>query len=95
MTAQYYTIKNTPVKEVALRLADHLLALPTGSWPETREAEEQLAGVLPDGVSLDDMLEFAARHTKHIHSTRMEWLRALGRKYSMADEGKVYPALAK
>lgn len=94
MSAEFYTINNSPVKAVAVRLAKHLLTLPDGSWAETVQAEAQLADLLPDGITVGEMLEFAARHTEHIHSSRRPWLEKLGRAYSMAQQGKMYPALA-
>lgn len=92
-TAEYYTINNTPVKAAALRQASLVLSLPTGSWPETQQAEIQLAELLPAEVSAPVAMEFAARHTTHIHPSRMDWLNQLGGKYTFADAGKVYPAL--
>lgn len=88
-----YTINGVAVKDVTLLLADRLLALPEGSWPETEQAETQLADSVPHGLAIDDILEFSARHTTHVHSSRMAWLRSLGSRYTMADQGKVYPAL--
>lgn len=93
MSDKYYTIGNSPVREAAVLQAKHLLALPTGSWPETEQAETQLAALLPVHVPVPVALEFAARHVDRIHSSRMDWLRGLGQAYSMANVGKVYPAL--
>jgi hypothetical protein len=94
-SSNFYTVKNTIVKAVALRLASRLLTLPNGSWAETQEAESQLRDAMPSELSVEDMLQFAAQHCAHIHPSRMEWLRNLGRRYSVADQAKVYPALAK
>lgn len=92
--SSHYTVAGTAVKEICLRMAKNLLTLPDGSWPETLQAERQLADELPSGVGLPQVLEFAARHTRHVHSSRMEWLRQLGRRYSATDASRVYPALA-
>lgn len=93
-SSTHYTVNGNVIKSVSLRIAQHLLSLPLGSWPETTSATVQLSDSLPPSVSVDAMLIFAARHTDSVHRSRMPWLRQLGRAYCAADEAKVYPALA-
>ncbi len=94
MSAEFYTIKQTAVKASALRQARLLLSLPTGSWPETAEAEDQLSEMIPPPLTIADLLEFAARHTAKVHQSRMDWLTQLGREYPAKTAGEIYPALA-
>lgn len=88
------TNTRTPKIDLALRLAVHLLTLPAGAWPETTEAQAQLTDALPGEMTLDGILEVAARRAKHVHSSRMPWLEAKGRRYAMTDAPRIYPALA-
>ena len=74
------------------RLAGHLLTLPEGGWAETQQAERQLSDVI-GAQSVESALRQAARSARYVHPSRMGWLRQLGRAYSAADEGRVYPAL--
>lgn len=50
---------NAAKYDLALRLAQRVLSLPDGSWPETAQAERDLDDALPKNFGMEEMLEIA------------------------------------
>lgn len=45
-----------------IKLVCRVLSLPSGGWPETRQAEMQAAEELPRGISLDEAIAAVRAH---------------------------------
>lgn len=65
MKSNVTTINGKPANirkfDLALRLAQHVLSLPDGSWAETQQAELQLSEALPKNFGMEEMLEIAKK----------------------------------
>lgn len=64
------TTSRTNNMHLAIAAAKVLIALPPGSWPETQQAELQLAEVLPKNLTRAKAIELAVREYAKIHPDR-------------------------
>lgn len=64
------TIRRAQRMALAAKLAATVLGTPAGSWPETQQAEAQLADALPEGMTREEAMTIARENNAHIHPSR-------------------------
>jgi hypothetical protein len=56
--------------DLCIKLATELVGTPKGGWPQTQQAERQLADALPRNLTREKAIAIAIQQGAHVHPSR-------------------------